>query len=135
MNNSKPASRSNRTSLTVNWPSNDTYFTVNDLVAANPQFVRITLTVRLDKAVKKDKLVACIGTLKGSLGAPSKVYVTTPVKQSTLDLAQNNGVELVSQSELMNVLTITAPQSTNITNPSASAVKVNESSPVAVSSN
>ena len=125
--------RKNRTNLVVNWPSRDTYFTIKQLHAINPQFVLITLTVRVDKAVNITNSVACIGTYKGPIGAPSKVYAMTPVSQKVITLARDNGVEIVGSSELVRLLEIRDPQLTKVVNVSSVGIPVNNNNPSVVS--
>ena len=49
---SKKIERKNRTILNVNWPKTP-YFTIEELWILNPQFVNITLRVRLTKEIEK----------------------------------------------------------------------------------
>lgn len=94
-------------SLSVVWPKS-VYFTFKNLVSENPEFASdVTLYVRLKKAVE-NKIVAPIGTLKAAKGRPELVYSLTPVVQSTIDAAKSAGVDVVQDTELVNVLKITS---------------------------
>ena len=105
---SNKTNRKNRTDLTVNWPSSNEYFTVKDLFQLNPQFIKITLRVRLRKAIEEQRTVAVIGTMMGSKGRPSLVYAMTPVSQELVESArQNKQMSIVGENELVKVLEIT----------------------------
>lgn len=99
-----------RTSVDVVWPTT-LYFTTADLIGLNPNFKKITLRVRLKKAVDELRSVAVIGTLKGLAGRPALVYTLTPVAKAAVDEAVANGVVLVSESELVKILDV-VPSST-----------------------
>jgi hypothetical protein len=81
--------RKNKTNLEIIWPTHGGYFTVNDLIALNPHFIKITLRVRLDGAIKKDKKVSIIGYKNLGKGRPSMILALNPVSQSVLDKAYN----------------------------------------------
>jgi hypothetical protein len=117
----------NKNKIEIKWPNKETHFTVNDLFDLNPDIKEITVRLRLSKAVEQ-KSVAKIGTLSGSKGAPKIVYSMTPVNQSTIDNANKNGISMVGERELINVLDIT-PTSNNET----PAVDVKKNDPVVVS--
>ena len=46
--------RKNKTNLTIIWPANTEYFTTETLHALNPNFINITLRVRLKKAIEEE---------------------------------------------------------------------------------
>lgn len=87
----KKTNRKNKTNLVVNWPTG--WFTVDSLLAENSEFEKITLRVRVKKALE-DKSVGVIGTLKGSKGRPKLVFATLPVSQETLVDAKSAGAVL-----------------------------------------
>jgi len=126
---SNKTTRKNRTNLTLKWPTNE-YFTVNELFDANPEFIRITLRVRLKKEIEDSKTVAVIGTKKGNHGRPAMVYSMTPVNQEVIDRARADGVDVVGDNDLVKVLEI-APvnESTTVVTP----VQATSSNPAVVS--
>ena len=65
--------RKNKTNLQINWPTETEFWTVKNLLARNPQFVEITLRVRLSNAIKKHNTVAVIGDKMNSHGRPEMV--------------------------------------------------------------
>lgn len=93
--------RKNKTNLIVNWPSG--WFTVDSLLADNPEFEKITLRVRVNNAIK-DNSVGVIGTFKGSLGRPKIVFATLPVSQETLIDAKVAGTIL--DNDMTDVMTV-----------------------------
>ena len=104
----KKTNRKNKTNLVVNWPTG--WFTVDSLLADNSEFEKITLRVRVNKALE-DKSVSILGTLKGSKGRPKLVFATAPVSQETMVDAKSNGVVLDNDTtnmvEVVNVKTDT----------------------------
>jgi len=105
----KKTQRKNNTNLTVKWPGTSSYFTIKDLLASNPDFVEITLRVRLKKAIDEEKTVGVIGTTNPGKGRPSLVFAMRPVLQSVLDSAKAAGIQLDDQTKLVNVMTVAAP--------------------------
>lgn len=97
----KKTNRKNKTNLVVNWPTG--WFTVDSLLADNAEFEKITLRVRVNKALE-DKSVAVIGTLKGSKGRPKLVFASTPVSQQTLIDAKSAGTVL--DNDTTNVMSV-----------------------------
>lgn len=81
----------------VKWPTTQ-YFTIDDLIVLNTQFVLITLRVRLTKAIEEDGKVAEIGSIPGGKGRPKKVFAFTPVTKDVLDKAESNGINLVDKA-------------------------------------
>lgn len=112
---SKKTERTNKTNLVVNWPTTD-YFTIEDLWALNPEFINITLRVRLTKELEKG-VVAEIGCKTGGQGRPKKVFALTPIRRSVLDLARTNNITLIDESKLQGLLGVTTPSVTNIVTP------------------
>ena len=110
---SNKTTRKNRTNLTLKWPDSE-YFTVNELFDANPEFIRITLRVRLKKEIDEAKAVAVIGSKKGSHGRPALVYTMTPVSQETIDKARTDGIDIVGDNDLVKVLEITPVNETMV---------------------
>lgn len=83
--------------MTVNWPSEDEYWTIRDLLKNNPQFTApITLRVRLTNAIKKHNTVAVIGDKMNSKGRPEMVLAMRQkdgtVKQSVIEAAKADGI-------------------------------------------
>ena len=103
--------RKNKTKQVINWPSADTYFTIDDLIQMNQHMVTqsgldITIRVRLQKAIQEENLVAEIGQKNLGKGRPKLVFAMRPVKQSVVDKATADGIS-VSMTKVMNVLEIT----------------------------
>ena len=93
----KKTQRKNKTNLQINWPSENEYWTVKDLINKNPQFAaQITLRVRLTNAIKKFNTVAVIGDKMNSKGRPEMVMAMRQkdgtVKQSVIDTAKADGI-------------------------------------------
>lgn len=118
----KKTNRKNKTGLVVNWPTGfyivdngadengtATYPNVPTLWDHNRHFATlITLRVRLSKAVEEDKSVTVLGTIKGELGRPKKVYANLPVSQETIDAARTAGVVLNDNiPHIVNVMSVT----------------------------
>lgn len=68
----KKTDRKNKTNLTVKWPKN--IFTIKELNAENPEFVEITLRVRLKKAIESGE-VSEMGVLHNGKGRPTIMFV------------------------------------------------------------
>ena len=126
----KKTQRKNNTNLTVVWPDTTAYFTIKDLLAMNPDFVEITLRVRLKKAIDELKTVGVIGTTNPGKGRPSLVFAMRPVLQTVLDSAKAAGVQLDDQTKLVNVMTVAAPVAQTVTVPTPTVV--NTTKPVTV---
>lgn len=111
----------------VKWPTTQ-YFTIDDLIALNTQFVLITLRVRLTKAIEEDGKVAEIGSIPGGKGRPKKVFALTPVTKGVLDKAESNGINLVDKARekfqyVVGVETV-SPQPVNLSTFKTSPVRV-----------
>lgn len=88
-NTIKKTNRKNKTNLTVTWVNG--FFTIEDLHAANPNFVEITLRSRLNIA-KKENQIAEIGCIHSGKGRPKLVFANTPVTKEVLESARQAGV-------------------------------------------
>jgi hypothetical protein len=115
-------SRKNKTNLTVQFPKT-AFFTIEDLLALNAEFIPITLRVRMNN-FREDGTVAEIGYLPGGKGRPKKVFCLTPVTKITLEKARQQNVTLIDNAEkLVNVISVTTnqPQTSSpvVTSPSA----------------
>jgi len=94
--------RKNKTNLVIKWPSHDDYFVISPgddgsmaskaLMTLNPEFVEITLRVRLKKAIEEDKLVVEIGSKNTGKGRPIKAFAMTPVSQLVREKAKHDGI-------------------------------------------
>ena len=118
--NNRKTQRKNKTNQVISWPSNDEYFTINDLVRLNPHMLTgaakpsdITLRVRLAKAVKDDNLVSPIGQKNCGKGRPKVIYAMRPVKSIVIEKATADGISL-DMPKIMTVMEIT-PQPTPTT--------------------
>ena len=99
----KKTDRKNKTNLTVTWPSN--IFTIKELNAQNPDFVEITLRVRMKKAMESGEITD-IGVLHNGKGRPTLVFVHgTPTKEH-IEEAKSRQVILKDVSTV-NVIKIT----------------------------
>ena len=99
----KKTDRKNKTNLTVTWPSN--IFTIKELNAQNPEFVEITLRVRMKKAMESGEITD-IGVLHNGKGRPTLVFVYgTPTKEH-IEEAKSRQVILKDASSV-NVIKIT----------------------------
>jgi hypothetical protein len=112
--------RKNKTNLVVNWPSQGNYFTVKELLEKhNPNFIEITLRVRVDKAIKKDKSVAIIGYKNVGKGRPTMILAMNPVTQDLLDRAYKDGIQPPEIKPLVTVMDVTTSISTSDTTPTS----------------
>jgi hypothetical protein len=112
MSNTKKTDRKNKTNLTVNWPSNDTYFGVSELTNLNSDFIAITLRVRLKNALDEG-VVTQIGTVHGGKGRPKLAFAMSPVTESAITAARSAGVVLVDKYNTVNVLDVKAETDTS----------------------
>jgi len=129
--------RKNKTKQVINWPSNDVYFTIKDLVVLNPHMLTladkpsdITLRVRLKKAIDETKQVAEIGTKNAGKGRPEKIFGMRPVQQSVLDLAKADKMQIFAETQLISVMEIT-----NKTPTQATPIPTPETTPVSLTAN
>jgi len=79
---------SNKTNLVVTWPTN--VFSIEELNNANPEFVNITLRVRLKKAIDNGQ-VGEVGYLHNGKGRPRVVLACTPITDQHIIEAKNRG--------------------------------------------
>jgi hypothetical protein len=107
--------RKNKTNLVVTWPEHGKLFTIKDLLAANPEFVEITLRVRVDKAIKKERTVAVIGYKNTGKGRPTMMLAMAPITQEFLDAAYATGIQTPEIKPIVSVIDVTTPVSTSDT--------------------
>ena len=112
--------RKNKTNLIVTWPSHGNLFTIKDLLASNPDFIEITLRVRVDKAIKKDKSVAIIGYKNVGKGRPTMMLSMNPVTQEFVDAAYATGIQPPEIRPLVTVMDV------NVTSVSTSETSATE---------
>ena len=98
----KKTDRKNKTNLTVTWPTN--IFTIKELNAANPDFVEITLRVRLKKAIESGE-VNDVGVLHNGKGRPTIVFVHGTPTEAHIDEAKSREV-ILKDSLVVNVLKV-----------------------------
>ena len=106
-NTIKKTNRKNKTNLVVNWLKG--FFTIDQLKAANPNFVMITLRSRLNSA-KKDNIVSEIGCMHNQKGRPKLVFATAPVSSEVLDAARQAGVIFNEHYDSIAVVNVDAVQ-------------------------
>lgn len=82
--------RKNKTRLGLKLPPTGIY-TITELCSSNPEFVEITLRVRLKKLVSEGKVME-LGTIHMAKGRPKLVCATSPVSDSTMKAAVDAGV-------------------------------------------
>ena len=87
----KKTDRKNKTNLVVTWPTN--VFSIEELNNANPEFVNITLRVRLNNAIE-DGQVSVVGYLHNGKGRPRVVLACTPINDQHVLEAKNRGCVL-----------------------------------------
>lgn len=123
----KKTDRKNKTNLTVTWPSN--VFTIKELNANNPEFVEITLRVRMKKAMESGEITE-IGVLHNGKGRPTLVFVYgTPTKEH-IEEAKSRQVILKDASSV-NVIKITnMPTAVDIFDRKSTETKINVSNNV-----
>jgi hypothetical protein len=98
----KKTDRKNKTNLTVKWPKN--IFTIKELNAANPEFVEITLRVRLKKAIESGE-VNEMGVLHNGKGRPTIVFVHGNPSSNHIEEAKSREV-LLKEGLTVNVIKI-----------------------------
>ncbi len=123
----KKTDRKNKTNLTVTWPSN--VFTIKELNASNPEFVEITLRVRMKKAIESGEITE-IGVLHNGKGRPTLVFVYgTPTKEH-IEEAKNRQV-ILKDASTVNVIKITnMPTTVDIFDRKITETKINVSNNV-----
>jgi hypothetical protein len=123
----KKTDRKNKTNLTVTWPSN--VFTIKELNANNPEFVEITLRVRMKKAMESGEITE-IGVLHNGKGRPTLVFVYgTPTKEH-IEEAKSRQV-ILKDASTVNVIKITnMPTTVDIFDRKSTETKINVSNNV-----
>jgi len=106
----KKTDRKNKTNLVVNWPKN--IFTIEELNEKNPDFVNITLRVRLKKAIT-DNAVSEVGYLHNGKGRPRLVLACAPITQEHIAEAKSKGVVL-KDGLSVNVLSVNASKEESV---------------------
>jgi hypothetical protein len=99
----KKTDRKNKTNLTVTWPSN--VFTIKELNAKNPDFVEITLRVRMKKAIDSNEITE-IGVLHNGKGRPTLAFVYGTPTNEHIEEAKSRQV-ILKNSPTVNVIKIT----------------------------
>jgi hypothetical protein len=123
----KKTDRKNKTNLTVTWPSN--IFTIKELNAQNPDFVEITLRVRMKKAIDSSEITE-IGVLHNGKGRPTLVFVYgTPTKEH-IEEAKSRQV-ILKDASTVNIIKITnMPTTVDIFDRKSTETKINVSNNV-----
>lgn len=123
----KKTDRKNKTNLTVTWPSN--VFTIKELNVNNPEFVEITLRVRMKKAMESGEITE-IGVLHNGKGRPTLVFVYgTPTKEH-IEEAKSRQV-ILKDASTVNVIKITnMPTTVDIFDRKSTETKINVSNNV-----
>ena len=123
----KKTDRKNKTNLTVIWPSN--VFTIKELNANNPEFVEITLRVRMKKAMESGEITD-IGVLHNGKGRPTLVFVYgTPTKEH-IEEAKSRQV-ILKDASTVNIIKITnMPTTVDIFDRKSTETKINVSNNV-----
>lgn len=98
----KKTDRKNKTNLTVTWPTN--IFTIKELNAANPDFVEITLRVRLKKAIDSGE-VNEMGVLHNGKGRPTIMFVHGTPTEAHIDEAKSREV-ILKDNLVVNVIKV-----------------------------
>jgi hypothetical protein len=123
----KKTDRKNKTNQTVTWPSN--VFTIKELNANNPEFVEITLRVRMKKAMESGEITE-IGVLHNGKGRPTLVFVYgTPTKEH-IEEAKSRQV-ILKDASTVNIIKITnMPTTVDIFDRKSTETKINVSNNV-----
>ena len=101
----KKTDRKNKTGLNVKWPAG--IFTIEECHAANPEFINITLRVRIKNAIS-DGTLNEIGYLHNGKGRPRLVLVNGPITQEHVAEAKSRTV-ILKKDLSVNVMNISAP--------------------------
>lgn len=107
--------RKNKTNQILSWPSPDTYFTIDNLLEINPDFVEITLRVRLKKAISEENIVAVVGTKNCGKGRPKLALAMRPVRQTALNSAKDDGILLEEETKLIPFMDVNQTTKTVVT--------------------
>jgi hypothetical protein len=103
-NKNSKTGRTNKTNLSLTWPVMD-FFNHQDLKNSNPDFVDITLRVRVKAEIESGK-IKDIGVLHNGKGRPKNVYAMS-VNSGVIEKAKQAGVILHSQYLVEKVADIT----------------------------
>lgn len=118
----KKTDRKNKTNLTVMWPSN--IFTIKELNANNPEFVEITLRVRMKKAIESGEINE-IGVLHNGKGRPTLVFVYGIPTKEHIEEAKSRQV-ILKDTSTVNVIKITnTPAITDIFDRKSTETSIN----------
>ena len=118
----KKTDRKNKTNLTVTWPSN--VFTIKELNAQNPDFVEITLRVRMKKAIESGEINE-IGVLHNGKGRPTLVFVYGIPTKEHIEEAKSRQV-ILKDTSTVNVIKITnTPAITDIFDRKSTETSIN----------
>ena len=93
-NKTSKTGRKNKTNLSLTWPTMD-FFNHEDLKKSNPDFVDITLRVRVKAEIESGKLKD-IGVLHNGKGRPKNVY-SLAVNNDIIEKMKQAGIILHSQ--------------------------------------
>ncbi len=77
----------------INWPMGT--FTIDDVQLKNPEFVNITLRVRIKDAVDKYDIEE-IGSIPNGKGRPKKLFAPSPIRQHHIDEAKEKKANINS---------------------------------------
>ena len=98
--------RNNKINL-VNWPEHNKLFTIKEFWKdLNPNSKEITLRVRLDNAIKKDKTVSVVGYKNTGKGRPIMILAMNPISQELLDKAYADGIQPPEIKPLVTVMEV-----------------------------
>ena len=118
----KKTDRKNKTNLTVTWPSN--IFTIKELNAKNPDFVEITLRVRMKKAIESGEINE-IGVLHNGKGRPTLVFVYGIPTKEHIEEAKSRQV-ILKDASTVNIIKITnTPAITDIFDRKSAETSIN----------
>lgn len=106
----KKTDRKNKTNLTVSWPSN--IFTIEELNNHNPEFINITLRVRLKSAISNNE-VSEIGYLHNGKGRPRLVLCHGNITPEHITQSKERGV-IFKDGLNVNVLNISPTEEVNV---------------------
>ena len=111
----KKTDRKNKTGLNMTWPTG--IFTIEECHAANPDFINITLRVRIKNAIK-DGVLNELGYLHNGKGRPRVVMVQGTITQEHIAAAKSRSVVL-KKDLVVNLTSIATPKTEEQTQESA----------------
>jgi hypothetical protein len=118
-NKTSKTGRKNKTNLTITWPAMG-FFNHEDLKKTNPEFVDITLRVRI-KAAVENGTIKDIGILHNGKGRPKNVY-SININDSVIENAKKAGVTLHDQYLVEKITDITNTEKPKTTIKKASSI-------------